>query len=124
MSPARKLSLIRFLGFPHGMLPFNYLGVPIFQGNPRTTYLQPIIDRNANKLSSWKGHLPHLWRVQLVKSIIHGMVIYNFHVSKWSIIGLLMSLDRCIRNFIWSVERWLLLLGSWCVLGCLGWSQY
>jgi hypothetical protein len=40
-------------------------------------------------------------RVQLVKSIIHGMLVYSFHVYLWPR-RLLRLLDSWIKNFIWS----------------------
>jgi hypothetical protein len=40
-------------------------------------------------------------RVQLVKSIIHGMLVYSFHVYLWPH-SLLKKLEKWIRNFIWS----------------------
>lgn len=102
MPPARQLDLRHFLGFNGGRLPFNYLGVPFSQCKPSTTHLQLIADKIKSKLSAWKGSmLSIMGRVQLVKSIIHGMMSYSFHVYMWPI-ALLKSLDRCIRNFIWS----------------------
>jgi len=40
-------------------------------------------------------------RVQLVKSIIHGMHFYSFHIYMWPR-HLLHQLDSSINNFIWS----------------------
>ncbi|PNX62037.1 putative reverse transcriptase, partial [Trifolium pratense] len=40
-------------------------------------------------------------RVQLVKAVIHGMMVYSFHIYAWPK-TLLKKLDRWIRNFIWS----------------------
>jgi len=40
-------------------------------------------------------------RVQLVKSIVHGMLVYSFHIYRWPI-RLLKMLDRWIKNFVWS----------------------
>lgn len=102
MSPARKVQLRNFLGFSYGSIPFTYLGVPIFHGKPKRIHLQPIADRIKNKLSLWKGSLLTIMGIfQLVRSIIHGMLIYSFHIYKWPS-SLLKSLDKCLRNFIWS----------------------
>lgn len=81
-SQSRRLGLLAdILGFHSGQLPFTYLGVPIFRGRPRKSHLQPIADRIKAKLASWKGSLLSIMgRVQLVKSIIHGMLIYSFHI--------------------------------------------
>lgn len=96
-SPLLKLSLVRC-----GSLPFTYLGVPVFLGKPRKVHLQPIADKIKCKLSSWKGSAwSFMGMVQLVKSIIQGMLVYSFHVYMW-LVSLLKSLDKCIRNFIWT----------------------
>lgn len=66
--------------------------------------MQPLVDRIKSKLSSWRGSLlSTMGRVQLVKSIIQGMIVYSFHVYTWPI-SLLMMIDKWIRNFIWFGE--------------------
>lgn len=120
LSAARIAQIADFLGFSAGMLPFTYLGVPIFQGKPQTSYLKPIVDRIKTKLVSWKGAmLSIMGRVQLVKSIIHGMLAYSFHVYAW-LKSLLKSLDAWIRNFIWSGDIYSgkLVTVSWKKMGC------
>ncbi|CAL0324041.1 unnamed protein product [Lupinus luteus] len=93
-------NLISWLGFSAGQLPFTYLGVPLFRGKPRKIHLQPIADKIISKLKTWKGsYFSIMGRVQLVKSIIHSMMIYSFHVYSWPI-SLLKRLDTCIRNFV------------------------
>lgn len=90
------------LGFSAGQVPFTYLGVPIFIGKPRKGHLQPIVDKIKCKLASWKGSLLSIMgRVQLVKSIIQGMLVYSFHSYAWPV-SLLKAVDQWIRNFIWS----------------------
>lgn len=102
LSPA-KVSLLRsLLGFSEGSLPFKYLGVPIFVGKPRCSHLLPIVDRIKTKLASWKGHLlTHMGRVQLVRSVVHGMLLHSFMIYPWPF-RLIKMLDRYIKNFIWS----------------------
>lgn len=93
ISQSKVLKTSRQLGFSIGSLPFTYLGVPIFKGKPRVAHLQPIADRIKAKLAAWKGYLLSIMgRLQLVKSIIHGMLAYNFHVYCWPI-KLLKSID-------------------------------
>lgn len=84
MSIQRKLQISRILGFSSGHFPFNYLGVPLFQGKPKTIYLQQNVDRIKSKLASWKGYLLSITgRVQLVKSIIHGMLAYSYMLGQF-----------------------------------------
>lgn len=95
-------SIAGTLGFTVEKLPFSYLGVPIFKGKPRRTHLQPIADRIKAKLATWKGSLLSIMgRVQLVKSIIHDMLLCSFHIYVW-LISLLKTIDTWLRNFIWS----------------------
>lgn len=55
-------------------------------------------------MAAWKGSLLSIMgRVQLVRSIIHGMIAYSLHIYEWPS-SLLKKLDRWIRNFIWSCD--------------------
>ncbi|CAJ2638276.1 unnamed protein product [Trifolium pratense] len=94
--------IANLLGFGAGNVPFNYLGCPIFIGQPKVIHFQAIADNIKVKLASWKGALLTIMgRVQLVKAVIHGMMVYSFHIYAWPK-TLLKKLDRWIRNFIWS----------------------
>lgn len=98
----RLQSISSILGFSVGRLLFTYLGVPIFKGKCTRSYLQPIADRLKTKLATWKGSmLSIMGRVQLVKSVIQGILVYSFHIYAWPI-SLLKTIDSWIRNFIWS----------------------
>ena len=84
MTVARRNLLAQISGFSVGILPFQYLGCPIFQGKPKFIHFQPIVDRIKVKLATWKGVLlSNMGRVQLVKSIVHGMLVYSFHIYRW-----------------------------------------
>jgi len=81
MSVTRINMIANMLGFSVGTVPFLYLGCPIFQGKPKVIHFRSILDKIRNKLATWKGTiLSIMGRVQLVKSIIHGMLVYSFHV--------------------------------------------
>lgn len=102
-------------GFNIGSLPFNYLGVPIFKGKPKARFLLPIADKIKSKLGAWKASLLSIaGRVQLVKSVIQGMLIHSIAVYNWPI-SLLKDLEKWIRNFIWSgdVNKRKLVTVSW-----------
>jgi len=102
ISTTRMNTLINLLGFSIGSLPFTYLGVPIFKGKPKAAYMQPIADKIKLKLSAWKASLLSIaGRAQLVKSVIHSMLIHSLSVYSWPI-ALLKDIERMIRNFIWS----------------------
>lgn len=102
MSSAKSSRIASTLGFSAGAMLFNNLGVPIFRGKPRRSYLQPIADRILSKFSYWKGSiLSMMGRGELVKFVIQSMLLYSFHVYLWPA-SLLKVLDKKIRNFIWS----------------------
>ncbi|KAF1882437.1 hypothetical protein Lal_00039085 [Lupinus albus] len=100
---ARRIQkLYEILGFSAGSLPFFYLGVPLFKGKPRRIHLQPIADRIIDKLATWKGlSLSIMGRVELVKSVIHSMLAFSFHIYVWPA-SLIRTSEGSIRNFIWS----------------------
>jgi hypothetical protein len=103
------------LGFSIGSLPFIYLGVPIFKGKPKKCHLQPIADKIKSKLSAWKAsHLTMAGRVQLVRSVIQGMLIHSISIYSWPVC-LIKDLERWMRNFIWSgdVNQRKLVTVSW-----------
>jgi hypothetical protein len=85
-----------------GSFPFNYLGVPIFKGKPKARFFYPIVDKIKNKLSACKAYLFSIaGRVQLVKSVIQSMTIYNISIYSWPT-SILKSIEAWIRNFICS----------------------
>jgi len=89
-------------GFNIGTLPFIYLEVPIFKGKPKSCYFQPIIDRIKVKLASWKASLlSFVGRIQLIRSVIHSMLIYSITIYSWPS-SLIKELEQFLRNFIWS----------------------
>lgn len=92
----------QLLGFREGLLPFNYLGVPNFQGKLRKIYLQPIANKILSKLTIWHDlTLSVMGRAELVKSTIQGMLLYNIYIYVWPK-NLLRKLDTTIRNFLWT----------------------
>ncbi|MCH79620.1 RNA-directed DNA polymerase (Reverse transcriptase), partial [Trifolium medium] len=94
--------IVQLLNFNLGSIPFNYLGVPIFKGKPKTCHLQPVADKIKLKLSAWKASLLSIaGRVQLVRAVVQNMLTYSISLYSWPV-GLLKDIEKCIRNFIWS----------------------
>ncbi|XP_057790774.1 uncharacterized protein LOC131007877 [Salvia miltiorrhiza] len=92
----------RVMGFSVGNLPMTYLGVPIFVGRPRASFLMPIFDKIVQKFARWKGlQLSIAGRLCLVRSVIQSSIVHSMMVYKWPK-SLLHSLDRKCRNFIWT----------------------
>jgi ribonuclease HI len=102
ITPGRLNLIVQLLNFELGSLPFDYLGVPIFKGKPKSLHLQPVADKIKQKLSAWKASLLSIaGRVQLVRSVVQSMLTYSISIYSWPI-SLLKDLEKCIRNFIWS----------------------
>ena len=100
----RLQNTLDLFGFEVGILPFNYLGVPIFKGRPKVSSLQPIADRVKAKLAAWKASLLSIaGRVQLIKSVIFSMLTHSMSIYSWPI-SLLKTIEKWIRNFLWSGE--------------------
>jgi hypothetical protein len=100
ITPGRLNLIVQLLNFKIGTVPFNYLGVPIFKGKPKTCHLQPIADKIKMKLSAWKASLLTMaGRVQLVKAVIQSMMIYSITLYSWPI-SLIKEVERNIRNFV------------------------
>lgn len=88
--------------FNKGVLPFTYLGIPIFKGRVKATHLNHISDKILAKLSAWNGFLLSMaGRFILVKAIIHNMISYAINIySCW--MPLLRKFEQTCNNFIWS----------------------
>ncbi|XP_068461592.1 uncharacterized protein [Phaseolus vulgaris] len=92
----------RILSCSHDCLPFNYLGVPIFVVAPKICFLQPLADKVKLKLASWKGKsLSMMGQIQLVNTMITGILAYSFNLYKW-LVYLLKQVEQWCRNFIWT----------------------
>ena len=76
----------RFHSYSHGCLHFKYLGVLIFVGAPKSRFLQPLAIKFKLKLASWKGkYLSMMGRIQLVNTVITGILAYSFNLYKWHV---------------------------------------
>ncbi|XP_057790741.1 uncharacterized protein LOC131007841 [Salvia miltiorrhiza] len=100
-TPLRR-AIGHIINFPIGNFPFIYLGVPLFVGKVRASYLRSIHDRIINKFSTWRGrHLSMAGRICLVKSVIQSSLTHSMMVYRWPK-SLIKELDGCCRNFIWT----------------------
>lgn len=108
-------NIIASTGFSKGSLPFNFLGILIFKGRVKLSYLSHIFDIIMNKLIAWKGYLLSMaGRLILVKSIIQGMIYYTINIYFWPV-SLLRRIERAIRNFLWTkdIHKRKLLVVAW-----------
>ncbi|KAK2381212.1 hypothetical protein QL285_068838 [Trifolium repens] len=107
--------IINLLTFQIGSLPFNYLGIPIFRGKPKISWLQSTADKIHAKLSAWKASLLTMaGRVQLVRAVIQSMYTYNISIYSWHV-SLIKKIEKDVKNFIWSgdVDKRKLVTVAW-----------
>lgn len=105
ISNIRMNRTVQFLNFNIGTLPFNYLEVLIFKGKPKASHFQPVVDKICVKLSTWKASLLSMaGRVQLIRSVIQSMMMYNISLYSWPA-SLIKQVEQKIRNFIWSGDQ-------------------
>jgi len=72
------------------------------QGKAKYAYFQPLADKVKSKLSAWKASiLSIIGRVQLVKSVVHSMLLHCLSIYSWPV-KLLKDMKKWMRNFIWS----------------------
>ncbi|XP_057790987.1 uncharacterized protein LOC131008105 [Salvia miltiorrhiza] len=102
ISSGLRREIEREINFRRGSLPFTYLGVPLFFGRIRASYLRSIHDQIVQKFSKWRGrHLSMAGRVCLVKSVIQSSLTHSMMIYRWPK-SLIKELDAKCRNFIWS----------------------
>ena len=86
---------------PLSEFPCRYLGVPLSLRKLTKQQVQPIIDRIADQLPSWKADLvTRAGRRVLVQSVLTGMLIYlamAFDFPTWAF----KAVDKIRRGFLW-----------------------
>lgn len=83
ISDSHQMALLDVIMMNKAILPFVYLGVPLFKGTPKVCYLQGIEDKILHQFESWKGKsLSMAGRVCLVNSVITSMFIHSFIICK------------------------------------------
>lgn len=97
--------ILSSFGGETGLLPCKYLGLPLGLRKPTRAELQPILDKIAGTLKSWKGKLmDRAARLRLVNSVITSMAAYHlaaFPADKWFI----KKIDKLRRGFVWAAEE-------------------
>ncbi|XP_058759059.1 uncharacterized protein LOC131632302 [Vicia villosa] len=102
MSVSRLNILAEMSGLKIGTSLFVYLGVPIFKGKSKAVHLHLIVDKITNRLSSWKcALLSFICCVELVKSVIQGMLTHSIALYSWPI-SLIWDVECAVKRFIWS----------------------
>lgn len=76
-----KDDIMRILGKDSGEFPFRYLGVPLHSKKLNATNCRSLMDRITAKLHTWSAKcLTYAGRVELVRSVIGGMLNFWVHI--------------------------------------------
>lgn len=69
--------------FEIGELPITYFSMPLFNGEMKETFCDPIVEQFLKKLVGWKGDLlSQESKIQVIKSILQRLSIYFMLVFK------------------------------------------
>lgn len=89
---------------PQATPPSVYLGVPLFFGNPRHTFVFQVLDSIRSRLSGWKMKcLSFAGRLTLLKDVL---LCIPLHISLAIPIPskTCLQIEQLIRNFLWLVN--------------------
>uniref|UniRef100_A0A453EAS2 Reverse transcriptase domain-containing protein n=1 Tax=Aegilops tauschii subsp. strangulata TaxID=200361 RepID=A0A453EAS2_AEGTS len=68
---------VNLLGCPLAEFPITYLGIPLTLHRPTAAQLQPVVDKTAGMLPTWKAHLMNkVGRLAFVKAILSAIPIH------------------------------------------------
>jgi hypothetical protein len=93
------------LGCPMTTMPMTYLGIPLTIRRPTCAQLQPLVDRIAAWLPTWKAHLmDKSGRLKLVRAVLCAIPIHQLLVyapPKKTI----KQIEKIQRGFLWAGRK-------------------
>lgn len=93
--PGDETMITERLGCQIAELPLTYLGIPLTLRRPTSAQLQPLVNKAAAKLPTWKSQLMNkAGRLAMVKSVLSAMSIHQIMV-----IDPPRKPSRCSRRF-------------------------
>lgn len=88
-------------GFTVELLPFIYLGAPIFRGRMKALYFDHLVDKLRHKLTGWNlNRLSHGGRLILVRSVLTSTPVYTLQVCQPPV-AVLNKIEAIIAKFFW-----------------------
>ncbi|XP_041992687.1 uncharacterized protein LOC121743412 [Salvia splendens] len=88
-------------GFQRGVLPFTYLGVPIFRGAMKADHLLPLRQKLMDIIHSWSHrHLAFGSRLALIKSTLAAIPLHILQVMN-PLLGFLDELEQTLARYFW-----------------------
>lgn len=77
-----KQAILSLSQFTEGSFPFKCLGVPLSPHRLLASQLSPLIHRLESVIQNWMGkYLSYAGRLELIKSVLHGMVQFWISIS-------------------------------------------
>ncbi|GJV35250.1 putative reverse transcriptase domain, reverse transcriptase zinc-binding domain protein [Tanacetum coccineum] len=96
-----KLSILNVMPFSEGVLPVNYLGVPLISSRILNKDCKVLVEKARNRIRDWKNKsLSFAGRLQLCNSVILSMQVYWASVLAIPF-GIIDDIQQLIRGFLW-----------------------
>ncbi|GJW48014.1 homeodomain-like protein [Tanacetum coccineum] len=96
-----KLSILNVMPFLEGVLPVNYLGVPLISSRLLNKDCKVLVEKARNRIRDWKNKsLSFVGRLQLCNSVNSSMQVYWASVLAIPF-GIIDDIQQLIRGFLW-----------------------
>uniref|UniRef100_A0A453FFK2 Reverse transcriptase domain-containing protein n=1 Tax=Aegilops tauschii subsp. strangulata TaxID=200361 RepID=A0A453FFK2_AEGTS len=94
--------IIDALGCPIMDLPITYLGIPLTIKRPSAALLQPVVDKTAGMLPTWKARLMNkAGRLAFVKAVLNAIPIHQL-LALAPPKRIIKALEKIQRGFLWA----------------------
>ena len=102
VSDSMKQLILSDTGFVEGSFPFRYLGIPLSPHRLLASQFSPFLHKLDLAIQSWlRKHLSYARRLELLKSILYGMVRFWLNIFSVPDTVIKQIIYLC-RNFLWT----------------------